>query len=69
MITRKATAAEVRKFYKDEDHTVRISRDGHVNFKRNGDGPWLEGRWVSDYVTDEAWEENGRQYAAQTSLH
>lgn len=68
MTTRKATAAEVRKSYKDEGHTVRISRDGHVTFKRDGDGPWLEGRWVSEYLTVEAYEENGKQYAAQTTL-
>lgn len=54
-MTRTATAAEVRKSYKDQGHTVRIDREGHVEFKRDGDGPWLEGRWVSEYrVSDEA---------------
>lgn len=48
-----ATAAEVRATYKDAGHTVRISREGHVEFKRDGEGPWLEGRWVSEYVTDD----------------
>lgn len=51
---RKATAAEVRKHYKDAGHTVRISRDGHVTYKADGVGPWLEGRWVEEYrISDE----------------
>jgi hypothetical protein len=49
MINRTATATEVRKSYKDAGHTVRIDREGHVEFKRDGEGPWLEGRWVSEY--------------------
>lgn len=52
-MTRTATAAEVRKSYKDQGHTVRIDREGHVEFKRDGDGPWLEGRWVSEYRVSE----------------
>lgn len=51
MTIRTATTAEVRKSYKDAGHTVRISRDGHVEFRRDGQGPWLEGRWVSEYRT------------------
>ena len=51
MTTRAGTAAEVRKSYTDAGHTVRISRDGHVEFKRGGEGPWLEGRWVAEYRT------------------
>lgn len=55
MTTRTATANEVRAYYKAEGHTVRISREGHVEFKRGGEGDWLEGRWVSEYrVDDEA---------------
>jgi len=46
---RTATAAEVRKYYKDRGDTVRISRDGRVVYKDGGDGPWLEGRWVEEY--------------------
>jgi len=46
---RVATAAEVRKSYKDQGHTIRIDREGHVEFQRDGQGPWLEGRWVSEY--------------------
>lgn len=53
MTTRTATAAEVRNLYKSQGHTVRIDREGHVEFKRDGEGPWLEGRWVSEYRRDE----------------
>lgn len=53
MTARTATAPEVRKHYKDGGHTVRIDREGHVEYKRNGDGPWLEGRWVSEYLVDD----------------
>lgn len=53
MTARNATAAEVRKLYKDQGHMVRIDREGHVEFKRDGEGPWLEGRWVSEYRVDE----------------
>lgn len=53
MTNRTATAAEVRNSYKDAGHTVRISREGHVEFKRDGDGEWLEGRWVSEYRVDD----------------
>jgi hypothetical protein len=56
MTTRTATATEVRKHYKDAGHTVRINSEGHVEFKRNGEGSWLEGRWVSEYLVD---DENG----------
>jgi hypothetical protein len=52
MTARTATTAEVRKFYKDAGHTVRISGEGHVEFKRDGEGSWLEGRWVSEYRFD-----------------
>lgn len=48
-MTTTATAAQVRNLYKSEGHTVRINREGHVEFKRDGEGPWLEGRWVSEY--------------------
>lgn len=44
----KATAAQVRKHYEDQDYEVRISDDGHVEYRREG-GEWLEGRWVSEY--------------------
>jgi di/tripeptidase len=31
-----------------------VCDDGHVTFKRDGAGPWLEGRWVSEYrINDE----------------
>lgn len=52
MTRRPATDAEVRKLYKDADHTVRINRDGHVEYKDEGKGPWLEGRWIEEYTTD-----------------
>ncbi len=52
--TRTATAAEVRKSFTAAGHVVRISREGHVEFKRDGEGEWLEGRWVEEYrVTDD----------------
>lgn len=53
MTNRTATIAEVRKHYKDQVHTVRIDSEGHVEFKRGGEGPWLEGRWVSEYRVDD----------------
>lgn len=53
MITRTATPAEVRKSYTDAGHTVRISRDGRVEFRSDGEGPWLEGRWVAEYRTSD----------------
>lgn len=50
--TRKATAAEVRAYYRAQGYEVRISRDeGHVTYREPG-GMWLEGRWVSEYVVD-----------------
>lgn len=52
MNNRPATTAEVRKLYKDQGHTVRISSEGHVEFRQNGEGPWLEGRWVEEYRVD-----------------
>jgi hypothetical protein len=52
MTSRTATQQEVRNHYKAEGHTVRISKEGHVEFKKDGQGPWLEGRWVSEYRTD-----------------
>jgi hypothetical protein len=53
MTTRIATTTEVRNHYKSQGHTVRIDREGHVEFKQNGEGPWLEGRWVSEYRMDD----------------
>ena len=51
---RQATTAEVRSYYKQAGHTVRINREGRVEFKRDGCGDWLEGRYVSEYrVSDE----------------
>lgn len=46
---RQATQSEIRNHFKDNGHLIRISRDGHVIFKRNGEGRWLEGRWISEY--------------------
>jgi hypothetical protein len=54
MTTRAATAAEVRDLYKMLGHTARINREGHVEFRRDGEGPWLDGGRVSEYHTDEA---------------
>jgi len=43
-----ATAAQVRKHYKDQGYDVKISNDGHLDYRKDG-GAWLEGRWVSEY--------------------
>lgn len=53
MTTRSATTSEVRNLYKSQGDTVRIDREGRVEFKRDGEGPWLEGRWVSEYCVDD----------------
>lgn len=45
----KATATQIRNHYKAQNFEVRISRDGHVTFRRDG-GAWLEGRYVGEYV-------------------
>lgn len=55
MISRPATTEEVRRLYKSNGNEVRISRDGHVEFRREGEAAWLEGRWVSEY-RHEKWE-------------
>lgn len=52
MTSRIATDAEIRKHFIDAGHKVRIAKDGHVTFKRDGAGPWLEGRWVEEYRVD-----------------
>ena len=51
-MTKPANTTEVRNHYKAMGHTVRISREGHVEYRQNGEGPWLEGRWVSEYRVD-----------------
>lgn len=43
-----ATAAQVRKHYKDQGYAVKISLEGRVEYRKDG-GAWLEGRWVSEY--------------------
>jgi hypothetical protein len=50
---RQATAAEVRAHYKAAGHIAHISREGHVLYKQDGKGPWLEGRWVDEYRVSE----------------
>lgn len=49
MTNQTAAAAQVRKHYKDQGYEVRISREGRVEFRREGDSMWLDGRWVSEY--------------------
>jgi hypothetical protein len=46
MVT-KATTKRVRAHYKAQGYEVRIDHEGHVNIRKNG--PWREGRWVSEY--------------------
>ena len=53
MTARQATPAEIIKSFTSDDRTVRISRQGRVEFRRGGSGPWLEGRFVSDYRVDD----------------
>lgn len=54
-----ATAAQVRKHFKDEGYEVRIGRDGHVTYRPDPDrfpgsaSAWLEGRWIEEYRIDE----------------
>ena len=43
------SAADVRKHYQAQGHDVQIDRKGHVEFRRDGETMWLEGRWVSEY--------------------
>jgi hypothetical protein len=38
----------IRSHYAEQGYEVRIGRDGHVTY-RKGDGPWLEGRYISEY--------------------
>ena len=40
---------KIRKYFQDLGCRVKISRDGHVVFKRPDDSGWREGRWVSEY--------------------
>lgn len=50
MTNRKATAKEIRGHYRDQGHIAHISRNGHVQYRADGRGPWLEGRWIEDYI-------------------
>lgn len=59
MTIRDATITEVRDYFRGRGDTVRVTREGRVTFKRYGDGPWLEGRWVSEYKFD---AEDGTTY-------
>lgn len=42
------TPAQVRAHYQDQGYEVRIAKDGHVTYRKDG-GEWLEGRWVSEH--------------------
>lgn len=42
------TPEQVRSHYKIQGYEVRIAKDGHVTYRKDG-GAWLEGRWVSEY--------------------
>jgi hypothetical protein len=44
----KATAVEIRQHYESLGYQVRISTDGHIEFRRD-DGAWREAGLVSDY--------------------
>ena len=37
-----------RSHYAEQGYQTRISRDGHITIRKD-DGPWLEGRYVSEY--------------------
>ena len=43
-----ATAAQIRAHYIDQGIEVRISKDGRVTYRKDGE-QWREGRWVSEY--------------------
>ena len=58
MSTRSATAAEVRNYYTSKGFAARI-REGRITYRCEG-GPWMEGRWVSEYRVDE----NGQIFLA-----
>ena len=49
MTERPATEQEVRKHYEADGYEVRIDDEGHVEYRRDSDDEWLEGRWVSEY--------------------
>jgi len=44
----KPTSKQVRAHYASQGFDVRISRDGHIVFRRAGEA-WREGRWLDEY--------------------
>lgn len=54
MTATKATAAQVRKHYKDQGYEVVIQKDGYVSFRfPASDALWKDGRYVSEYRLDD----------------
>lgn len=50
---KQATATQVRAYYVKQGFDVRITMAGQVSFRKSEhEGPWLDGRWVSDYWVD-----------------
>lgn len=46
------TASMVRRYYQSNGYEVRIDKRGHVEYRpadTADSGPWLEGRWLSEY--------------------
>ena len=48
-----ATQKQIRDHYKARNCEVRISRDGQVAYRAEGEKVWLDGRWVEEYRVDE----------------
>jgi len=50
---RPATLIEIRRYYSEQDCACRISKKGHVQFRKTYLQPWLDGRWTSEYRVDD----------------
>lgn len=44
-----ATVDQIRAHYTEQGYEVKITEDGHVTYRKDSGGKWLEGRWVSEY--------------------
>jgi len=53
-MTNTPTATEVRAAHKAAGNEVKITRDGRVTYRAEGDTTWLDGRWVEEYRRDES---------------
>jgi len=53
-MTNTATAKNVRAAHNAAGNDVKITRDGHVTYRAEGDTMWMDGRWVEEYRCDDA---------------